>query len=286
MVTDVRIRGNSAWHSIYAGAVPDSVRVKNATGFPSVVGLADQPSLKKQIRNAAGTAWIPLDTVLANPPAFIGDPTWRDLRYNAQSPFTLTADLPVGIQAGELLVGLVMDNGGSAQTIVGVEDFTEIPLSVTGANYNAVLFYKIADGGETQVDVTTNNTDEAPNLAYMFIRVENEDTLNPVIAASATALTGTQQSITCDSVPAEASSLTLAFYIWRAPSIIPLSIIAGTGWVNELEVPTLLGSPIFTWGMSGKTLFAAEATGLITVEAAGSAFRSGAIGFQLAIRGA
>jgi hypothetical protein len=62
MASDVLVRGDSGWFSIYAGAVPDSVKVYDGAAFKSIVGLVDPPAETKFMRNLADDAWIPLDT--------------------------------------------------------------------------------------------------------------------------------------------------------------------------------------------------------------------------------
>lgn len=62
-MTDVLVRGATAWHSIYAGAVAGSVRAAKADlTFKDIVGQTDPAGETKFIRNPAG-AWMPLDFI-------------------------------------------------------------------------------------------------------------------------------------------------------------------------------------------------------------------------------
>lgn len=160
MVTDVRVKNATGWSSIYAGAVPDSVRVKSGSEFKSIVGLDDPPGPQKLIRNQAGDDWYPLDIIPVLPPPVVIGTTTRTSNSN-KCRFYRHADA----QAGDLILGF----GGqrTASSVTFSSDTAQLLWNYKNGNLLAQAFVGAAihDGVSQYYQISSSNFNQCSSIA-------------------------------------------------------------------------------------------------------------------------
>jgi len=154
MATDVRMRGTDGdWHSFFAGAVPDSVRITDGAAFKSIVGLAEPPSETKFIRNLANNAWTPLDTI-----AVFG-PIIESYQLTMAETTSISLVAPTGIQVGDLLVVFGFDAQANTSSVLSMSGFDKRYESNNGgATGELAIFTKTAASGDIGATKTLTST--------------------------------------------------------------------------------------------------------------------------------